>query len=145
MLFGDDKSITPVKRRPKITANKFIINEVGDMNGDGTFNLNDVAEQLKANKNNEWEPLKGDGDFRSKECVELLKESDTVVTNPPFSLFREYVAQLVKYDKKFLIIGHINAITYKEIFPLIKANRLWLGPSISSGDREFEVPKTPWT
>lgn len=72
-------------------------------------------------------PLKGDGDFRSKECVELLKESDIVVTNPPFSLFREYVAQLIEYDKKFLIIGPQNAITYKEIFPLVKANKLWLG------------------
>lgn len=71
--------------------------------------------------------LKGDGDFRSQECVELLKEADIVVTNPPFSLFREYVAQLVQYDKKFIIIGHNNAITYKEIFPLLKDNRMWLG------------------
>ncbi|MDO4228507.1 MAG: adenine-specific methyltransferase EcoRI family protein [Capnocytophaga sp.] len=84
--------------------------------------------------------LKGDGDFRSKECIDLLKEADIVVTNPPFSLFREYVAQLVKYDKKFLIIGNVNAISYKEIFKLIKENKLWLGPSISSGDREFGVP-----
>lgn len=71
--------------------------------------------------------LKGDGDFRSKECIELLKQADIVVTNPPFSLFREYVAQLVKYDKKFVIIGHQNAITYKDIFKLIKDNKLWLG------------------
>lgn len=71
--------------------------------------------------------LKGDGDFRNEECIELLKEADVVVTNPPFSLFREYVSQLVKYDKKFLIIGHQNAITYKEIFPLIRDNKLWLG------------------
>ena len=71
--------------------------------------------------------LKGDGDFRSKECIELLKEADIVVTNPPFSLFREYVAQLVEYDKKFIIIGHQNSITYKEIFKLIKENKLWLG------------------
>lgn len=84
--------------------------------------------------------LKGDGDFRSKECVDLLKESDMVVTNPPFSLFREYVAQLVEYKKKFLIIGNVNAITYKEIFKLIKENKLWLGASIHSGDREFGVP-----
>ncbi len=84
--------------------------------------------------------LKGDGDFRSKECVDLLKESDIVVTNPPFSLFREYVAQLVEYKKKFLIIGNVNAITYKEIFKLIKENKLWLGASIHSGDREFGVP-----
>ena len=84
--------------------------------------------------------LRGDGDFRSRECIELLKQADIIVTNPPFSLFREYVAQLVKYEKKFLIIGHQNAITYKEIFPLIKENKLWYGPSISSGDREFGVP-----
>ena len=84
--------------------------------------------------------LKGDGDFRSKECVELLKHSDIVVTNPPFSLFREYVAQLMEYKKKFLIIGNVNAITYKEIFKLIKEDKLWLGASIHSGDREFGVP-----
>ena len=84
--------------------------------------------------------LKGDGDFRSPECIELLKKSDIVVTNPPFSLFREYVAQLVEYKKKFLIIGNVNAITYKEIFKLIKEDKLWLGASIHSGDREFGVP-----
>ncbi|MDO3380464.1 adenine-specific methyltransferase EcoRI family protein [Geoalkalibacter halelectricus] len=85
-------------------------------------------------------PLEGDGDFRSQESIELLKQADIVVTNPPFSLFREYVAQLVEHDKKFLIIGNVNAITYKEIFKLIKEDRLWLGPSIRSGDREFGVP-----
>ena len=84
--------------------------------------------------------LKGDGDFRSAECIEILKQADIVVTNPPFSLFREYVAQLVKYDKKFLIIGNVNAITYKECFSLIKAGKMWLGASIHSGDREFGVP-----
>ena len=84
--------------------------------------------------------LKGDGDFRSEECIELLKQADIVVTNPPFSLFREYVAQLVKYDKKFLIIGNVNAVKYKEIFPLIQTNKLWMGVSIHSGDREFGVP-----
>ena len=81
------------------------------------------------------------GDFRSKDCIELLKQADIVVTNPPFSLFREYVAQLMEFDKKFLIIGNVNAITYKEIFKLIKENRLWLGASIHSGDREFGVPQ----
>ena len=84
--------------------------------------------------------LEGDGDFRSEECIELLKEADIVVTNPPFSLFREYVAQLMEYDKKFIIIGNQNAITYKEIFPLIKENKMWFGASIHSGDREFRVP-----
>lgn len=99
------------------------------------------------NGNNEPDPkeigikyLKGDGDFRSEESIELLKEADIVVTNPPFSLFREYVSQLVEYEKKFLIIGNVNAITYKEIFPLIKEDKLWLGLSIKSGDREFQVP-----
>lgn len=139
-LFGDDKTLAKSKGRPKVTANKFIINEVRDIDGDGEFNLKDIAKQLKANKHNEWAPLEGEGDFRSPECVELLKQSDIVVTNPPFSLFREYVKQLFDYDKKFLIIGSMNAITYKEIFPLIKDNKMWLGPSISSGDREFQVP-----
>lgn len=82
-------------------------------------------------------PLKGDGDFRSSECIEFLKEADIVVTNPPFSLFREYVAQLIKYDKKFLIIGHQNAIKYKEIFPLIKDNKLWLGYGFKGGAGHF--------
>lgn len=81
--------------------------------------------------------LKGDGCFKSAECIELLKQADIVVTNPPFSLFREYVAQLVKWDKKFLIIGHQNAITYKEIFPLIMANRLWLGYGFKGGAGHF--------
>lgn len=84
--------------------------------------------------------LEGDGDFRSTECVELLKQADIVVTNPPFSLFREYVAQLMEYGKKFIIIGSVNAITYKEIFPLIMENKIWFGCSIHSGDREFGVP-----
>ena len=85
--------------------------------------------------------LEGDGDFRSQECIDLLKQADIVVTNPPFSLFREYVAQLMEYDKKFLIIGHQNAITYKEIFPLIKDNRLWLGRTPRGRDMLFDVPK----
>ena len=84
--------------------------------------------------------LNGDGDFRSAECIEFLKECDVVVTNPPFSLFREYVAQLMEYGKKFLIIGEQNALTYKEIFPYVKANQLWWGASIHSGDRKFYVP-----
>lgn len=105
----------------------------------------DIAEQLKANKNNEWQTLKGDeeypaGDFRSSECVELLKQSDIVVTNPPFSLFREYVAQLVGHGKKFVIIGNMNAITYKEIFPLIKEDKLWLGATGNGSDMVFAVP-----
>lgn len=83
----------------------------------------------------------GDGDFRSQESIDLLKQADIVVTNPPFSLFREYVAQLVKYDKKFLIIGNINAITYKEIFNLIKENKAWLGVNLGRGISGFIVPE----
>ena len=140
-LFGDDKTLAKSKGRPKITANKFIINEVRDIDGDGEFNLKDVAKQLKANKHNEWTPLAGDGDFRSDECVNLLKQSDIVATNPPFSLFREYIKQLINYDKKFLIIGNMNAITYKEVFPLIKSNKLWLGNKTSSQQMFLEAPK----
>ena len=85
--------------------------------------------------------LQGDGDFRSKECIELLKQADIVVTNPPFSLFREYVSQLIEYEKKFLIIGNINAISYKEIFKLIKENKAWLGVNMGRGISGFIVPK----
>ena len=84
--------------------------------------------------------LQGDGDFRSPECIELLMQADIVVTNPPFSLFREYIAQLMRFEKKFLIIGNVNCITYKELFPLIQQNKVWLGASIHSGDRKFWVP-----
>lgn len=103
---------------------------------EGDKNKNKVVdiEEIEVNE------LVGDGDFRSDESIELLKQADIVVTNPPFSLFRQYVTQLAEYNKKFLIIGNVNAITYKEIFPLIKQNKLWLGPSIRSGDREFGVP-----
>lgn len=104
----------------------------GDKNGNHTPDAEEIGVM----------PLKGDGDFRSPECIELLKEADIVVTNPPFSLFREYVAQLIEYDKKFLIIGHQNAISYKEIFPLIMQNKIWMGASIHSGDRKFWVPDT---
>ena len=102
----------------------------------GVHTLDDVRSLVRRNV----KKLKGDGDFRSLECIKLLKQADIVVTNPPFSLFREYVAQLVEFQKKFLIIGNINSVTYKEIFPLIAQNTVWLGVSISSGDREFRVP-----
>ena len=85
-------------------------------------------------------PLKQNGDFRSEECIEMLRGADIVVTNPPFSLFREFIAQLIEYDKKFIIMGNVNAITYKEVFSLIKNNQVWLGHSIHSGDRDFRVP-----
>ena len=141
-LFGDDKTLAKSKGRPKINANKFIINEVKDIDDDGEFNLKDVAKQLKANKHNEWAPLEGDGDFRSDECIELLKQSDMVITNPPFSLFREYFKQIFDYNKKFLIIGNINCITYREIFQKIKENRAWLGNGMGRWISGFIVPES---
>ncbi|MBR1552222.1 MAG: adenine-specific methyltransferase EcoRI family protein [Muribaculaceae bacterium] len=103
-----------------------------DITGDNRINIDDL----------EWQYLEGDGDFRSKEIRALRDEADIIVTNPPFSLFREFVAWLTEADKKFIIIGNMNAITYKEIFPLIKENKMWMGVSIHSGDREFGVPNT---
>ena len=102
----------------------------GDRNKNRTPDVDEIGVQY----------LKGDGDFRSEESIALLKQADIVVTNPPFSLFREYVAQLIAHNKQFVIVGNMNAITYKEVFPLIKENKLWFGPSIHSGDREFGVP-----
>ncbi len=135
-LFGEEKVVGKVTDRKPY---KIEITEIKDLNGDGAFDLQDVELLLKSE---EGKPklLKGNGDFRSEECIKLLKKADIVVTNPPFSLFREYVAQLIQYDKKFIIIGNVNAITYKEIFPLLKENKMWLGVSIHSGDREFRVP-----
>lgn len=105
---------------------KIEITEVQDYNADGAVDLFDVEYLLK-NKKNTLSILKGDGDFRSDECIELLKEADIVVTNPPFSLFREYIIQLVEYNKNFIIIGNKNAITYKELFPLLRDNKVWIG------------------
>lgn len=118
---------------------KIEITEVSDYNGDGAFDLSDVEYLLK-NKKNTLSLLEGDGDFRSEECVELLKESDIVITNPPFSLFREYIAQLIDYGKKFIVIGNMNAITYKEIFSLIISNKLWAG----YGFNMSMIYKTPY-
>ena len=103
---------------------------LGDQDGNRRPDPHEIAVNI----------LQGDGDFRSPECIELLKQADIVVTNPPFSLFREYVAQLMEYDKKFLIIGNQNAITYKEIFPLIKENKIWLGYGTGGRDMLFDVP-----
>ena len=97
-------------------------------------------KELFLSGENELTQLEGNGDYRSAECIELLKEADIVVTNPPFSKFRDYVALLMEYDKDFIIIGNVNAVSYKEIFPLIKENKVWLGASIHSGDRAFYVP-----
>ena len=116
---------------------KMVIEAVDDFNGDGAVDLADVQYLLK-NDANSLMILKGDGSFDSPESIECLKEADIVVTNPPFSMFRQYVALLMEYDKKFLIIGNQNALTYKEIFPLIKDNKIWLG--YHNGDMSFMVP-----
>ncbi|WP_278544589.1 adenine-specific methyltransferase EcoRI family protein [Gemmiger formicilis] len=118
---------------------KAVVSVVYDKTGDGGVDMFDVAELFRSGENQLTE-LSGDGDYRSDECLELLQEADIVVTNPPFSKFREYVSTLIKYDKKFIIIGNINAATYKETFPLIQHNKMWLGASIHSGDRAFYVP-----
>ena len=97
-------------------------------------------EYIGGEGDGEKENIKGDGDFRSPDCVELLKQSDIVVTNPPFSMFHKFVAQLIKYEKQFLIIGNVNAVTGREIFDLFKNNKIKMGRSIKSGDREFRVP-----
>ena len=130
------------ENEPKKIAYKVEITEVQDYNKDGAVNLADV-QYLIQNDKNVLSLLKGNGDFRSPECIELLKEADIVVTNPPFSLFREYVSQLMAYNKRFLIIGNMNAITYKEIFPLIKNNELWLGVTRhGTGSMWFKIPET---
>ncbi len=123
---------------PTKIAYKVEITEVRDLNGDGAVDLSDVRYLLQNDKN--VLSILKTGDFRDPECIELLKQADIVVTNPPFSLFREYLGQLIEYDKQFVIIGNVNAVSYKEVFPLIKENKLWFGPSISSGDRKFNVP-----
>ncbi len=131
-------------RRQKPKALAVILDHVSDEDGDGAANVTDVELFLKRNKAARKALTADDkypgGDFRSPECIALLQEADIVVTNPPFSLFRQYVAQLMAYDKKFLIIGNVQSITYKEIFPLVMADKLWMGVTIHSGDREFRVP-----
>jgi hypothetical protein len=131
--------IQGLKNKKKKQPFKIEINEVKDVNNDGAVNLADIEWLLKHDANVAT-PLKEGGDFRSDECIALLKEADIVVTNPPFSLFREYVEQLMEHKKKFLIIGNQNAITYKEIFKLIKENKLWLGVSMNGSNRWFEIP-----
>ncbi len=131
-LFGEK----PTQDSRSRVAYKLELTKVEDLTGDGVATLEDVQLYLQKNKPT---LLQGNGDFRSQECIDLLKEADIVVTNPPFSLFREYVAQLMEYDKRFLIIGNQNAITYKEIFPLLKDNKIWLG--FHSGHTLFSVPE----
>ena len=130
---ADNSPMQETERKPY----KVEITEVTDENNDGRIDLSDV-EYLMRNKKNTMTLLDGDGDFRSPECVQLLREADFVVTNPPFSLFREYIALLEEYQKHYIIIGNMNAVTYKEIFPMIAENRLWLG--YNSGHFWFKVP-----
>jgi hypothetical protein len=118
---------------------KVEITEVTDENGDGRVDLADV-EYLMRNRKNTMTLLDGDGDFRSPECVELLKQADIIVTNPPFSLFRDYMALLIEYQKSFIIIGNQNAVAYKEVFPLLANNKIWLG--YNSGHFWFKVPES---
>ena len=103
-----------------------------DLNHDGRINWDDIKYS--------WQYLEGNGDFRSEEVKRLRDEADIIITNPPFSLFKEFLAWIVEANKQFLIIGNLNAVTYREVFPLIKDNKIWLGPTIHSGDREFGVP-----
>jgi len=118
-------------KKTRIRGKIFIL-DGKDINKDGKIDIDDLK----------WDYMEGDGDFRSDEVIKLRDGADIIVTNPPFSLFREFLAWIVEANKQCLIIGNINAITYKEVFPLIKENKLWLGPSITSGDREFEIPKS---
>lgn len=120
----------------KKKAYKVEITEVKDLNGDGAVDLSDVRYLLQNDKN--VLTTLQTGDFRDPECIELLKQADIVVTNPPFSLFREYIGQLMEYNKHFLIIGNQNNVGYKEVFPLLQQNRLWLG--VNSGSHRFQVP-----
>jgi len=135
-LFDDESEENKTTKMP----HKIEITEIPDMNQDGAVDLTDVELLLGSDKNH-LTRLNSDGDFRSKECIELLKQADIVVTNPPFSLFREYVAQLVDYDKKFLIVGTWNAVSYREIFKLIKEDKLWIGINSNRNFSGFIVPK----
>ena len=129
-LFPDESEENKTTRNP---------HKIEITDNDGLKNLYDV-ELLLASDRNHLTRLNGDGDFRSAEIKKLRDEADIIITNPPFSLFREFLAWITEANKQFLIIGNMNAITYKEVFPLIKENKMWLGASIHSGDREFAVP-----
>ena len=138
-LFDDFPKDDVSHKNRQIKPYKAIINTVYDKTGDGSVDMMDVARLFESGEN-QLTRLKGNGDFRSPECLKLMDEADIVVTNPPFSLFREYVSVLIEHEKKFVIIGNVNAITYKEIFPLVMNNQMWIGASIHSGDRAFYVP-----
>lgn len=136
-IFGDEEIIssTPGEK----TAYKIEITEVDDLNEDGAIDLTDVEHLLK-NKKNVLTKLKGNGDFRSDECLELLKECDIVVTNPPFSLFRTFISTLTEYEKDFIVIGNTNSLTYKEVFPLIRADKARTGYTNFNQGMFFEIP-----
>ncbi len=134
LLLSEMEGLKPKGRGPF----RIEIKEVSDLDGDGAVSLEDVKYLLRHDKNTATS-LNGTGNFQSEECIELLKEADIVVTNPPFSLFRKYVEQLMKYSKKLLILGNQNAITYKEVFKLVKEDRLWLGYD-NGGTKWFQVP-----
>ena len=137
LSLGDIEGLTAANERER-DAYRTDIRAVVDLDGDGAVGLRDV-EQLLRRDANTAERLEGDGDFRSRECIDILKQADIVVTNPPFSLFREYLEQLMAYDKKFLVLGDQNAITFKETFTQIKDGQLWLGIN-SGGTKWFRVP-----
>ena len=118
---------------------KAVVTTVYDKTGDGGIDMEDITELFKSGEN-ELTQLEGDGDFRSDECIELLDEADIVVTNPPFSLFREYVSLLFEHDKKFVIMGNKNALTYKEFFPYIQSNKVWPGATSINGGRWMIIP-----
>jgi hypothetical protein len=117
---------------------KIVITEVNDANNDGVVDIADVTHLLK-NSKNVLTKLNGNGDFRSDECVQLLKEADIVITNPPYSLFKEYIPLLIKHKKHFIVMGPMNACHYKEIFPLIKDNKIWAGYGFNK-TMTFRVP-----
>ncbi|MCC2164921.1 adenine-specific methyltransferase EcoRI family protein [Brotaphodocola catenula] len=139
LSFVPSENVAPIQAQEERHPYRIEITEVTDENGDGRIDLADVEYLLK-NKKNMLTLLDGDGDFRSPECIELMQQADVIVTNPPFSLFRDYVAQLIEYKKDFIIIGNQNSITYKEIFPLIRDGKMWYGASIHSHGRDFRVP-----
>jgi len=136
-LFDDESEENKTTRNP----HKIEITEIPDLNNDGVANLADV-ELLLASDRNHLTRLKGDGDFRSEEIKKLRDEADIIITNPPFSLFREFLAWVVETDKQFLVIANMNAIAYKEVFPLIKENKIWLGVTGFNEGMYFKVPES---
>lgn len=130
-VFSEYEQSSPQFNADKSKTNGKIFILDSDITGDGHINIDDL----------QWDYLDGDGDFKSAEVTTLRDEADIIITNPPFSLFRDFLSWITEADKQFIIIGNINAITYKETFPLIMADKMWMGPTIHSGDREFEVPQ----